>query len=161
MNISGIQTNQVPQNAFCPVNKGNATADSRSVSSEGKGLTGVSEPESGTPQIQAAGTGTSLSSLQEQLDGILVHYPPFFPIGRYQRLDLIKNVNHIQEEIEKSNIDPSLKKIYSREKLSKEATDLEISSSLGNLSQLRDTFTGKNQSTSDTAKTGLILNVKV
>jgi len=156
MNINSIQASQVPQNAVRPFNKYNATAESRSVSIAGKVSTGAAVNELGIPREQVTGAGASLSGLLAQLDLILVHFPPFFPIAKYQRLDLIKSVNHVQEEIEKSNIDPSLKNIYSGEKLSEKAPDEEISTALDKLFQLRNAIAGRNP-----ALPGMILNVKV
>lgn len=160
MNIKGIQAIQVPRNAVSPVDRNNATAIGKNVSSAGKVNTGAIANESGTPQIQAARIGPSIGSIQAQLDLILVNYPPFFPIGKYQRLDLIKGVNHVQEEIEKSNIDPNLKKTYSGEKLSEKATDEEISVALEKLYQLRHAISSGHPSETGARPSGMILDLK-
>lgn len=161
MNINGIQTSQVPQNAVRPSEKDNASAIGRSISTAGKINTGSTVNEAMTPQIQAAGIVPSIGSIQAQLDLILVQYPPFFPIGKYQRLELIKNTNHVQEEIEKSNIDPTLKNIYSGEKLSEKSTDEEISVALDELYQLRQAINSGHPARTGSGASGMILNVKV
>jgi hypothetical protein len=161
MNINGIQTSQVSQNAFPAVNKDNAATGSRPVSSAGKISTGLSANAPGASQLHVMESGSSVNGLQKLFELLVVQFPPFFPIGKFQRLDLIKKIKGAQEEVEKSNIDPNLKKIYSGKKLSNDATDAEISDTLNDLAKLRDTLTDKKQNTPDTAKPGMILDKKV
>jgi hypothetical protein len=42
---------------------------------------------------------TRVDILKESLDKILTHFPPFFPIGTYQRMDWVMEIKGIQDEI--------------------------------------------------------------
>jgi hypothetical protein len=162
MNIKSIQAIQVPQNAVRPADGNDATSEGRSVSSAGKAGSGVPSIGSRTPQIQSSGTGASVDNVQLLLhDLITVHYPPFFPLGKYQRIELIKKVRVVQEEVDKSDIDSNLKKTHSGEKLTDNATDKEISTALEKLFELRNKITGRKPAPTGKTKPGMILNAKV
>lgn len=161
MNINSIHTNQVTQNASRLVDKSNSNVENRSGFSASQVSTGMSENEISTPQMQAQGITISVNYLQKQLDIILTHYPPFFPPGTYQRLDLIKKIKGIQEEVEKSAIDANLKKMFSGKMLSEDSTDKDISLALDKLFGLRDKLKQDNTESTDKAQPGSILNIKV
>ena len=99
MNITNIQASQISQNAVSMADKFPAYTANRGVSPV---------TESATPQVQPSAIAAGISYLKEQLDKILVNYPPFFPLGTYQRLDLIKKIKGIEEDIQKSSIDTGL-----------------------------------------------------
>jgi hypothetical protein len=88
-------------------------------------------------------------------------YPPFFPVGAYQRLDLIKGIKTLEEKIGKSAVDENIKKIFSGGKLSDDATDAEISASLDKLFIVRDKLAEKKTVNSEPVKHGSFLDVKV
>jgi hypothetical protein len=160
MNINAVQPNQGQRDAALFADKSNATFNNRTVLSFGMPGSSISSAESRTPQVQAQGITSFIDSIQEQLDLILVHYPPFFPIGTYQRLDLIQKIKGIQEEVERSSIDEGLKKTFSAAALKDDATDKDISLALDKLFGLRDSLLKDVSVSHDKALPGSILNIK-
>ena len=157
MNITGIQTGQILQNAINSADRGHnsqakAKAESSSVS--------VSS-DARTPQVSEQAIIAGISFLKQQLDELLNSYPPFFPVGSYQRLDLIKGIKTLEEKIGKSAVDENIKKIFSGGKLSDDATDAEISASLDKLFIVRDKLAEKKTVNSEPVKHGSFLDVKV
>jgi hypothetical protein len=161
MNIHAVQPNQGMQNAAISADKSNTAFNNKTVSFVGMPGASTSPPGSRTPQVEAQGITAYIDSIQEQLDLILVHYPPFFPIGTYQRLDLIEKIRGIQEEVEKSSIDESVKQTFSSETLKDNATDEEIYVALDRLFRLRDALMKDRSVSPHTAHPGSILNIKV
>ncbi len=190
MKITNIQTDQGAQNTAHPVDKSNQAVDKRTGLSDSRINSGGSSPKIEkirTRQVQPQIITASINYIKEQLDRALVHYPPFFPIAKYQRLDLIKKIKGIQEDIENLSIDENfkkmfpekkqikgiqedieslstddnLKKMFSGKKLPAEATDNEISSALDKLFHLREKLTKKETVSSDAAKIGSALDIKV
>jgi hypothetical protein len=166
MNINSIQTSEVmpvilrsPErnNAKVDAGKGPSPEPSTSV------LPGSSGPtnDAQSPMIQAQTLITHINYAKEQLDKILVEFPPFFPPGSYQRIDLIKGIRGIQVEVEKSSIQSDLKKEISSSKLSEDATDSEISAALARLFSLRDELSKGFPMTVESPKPGTLVNVKV
>jgi len=156
-----VQPNQGLQNSALSADKSNAAFNNKAVSCVGMPGASTSPPGSSTPQVQAQGITSYIDSIQEQLDLALVHYPPFFPIGTYQRLDLIEKIRGIQEEIERSSIDESVKKTFSAETLKDDATDEDIYVALDKLFGLRDTLMKDRSVSPHKAHPGSILNLKV
>ncbi len=149
MNITNIQASQISQNAVSMAEKIQAASTRASVN------------ETATPQIQPSSISAGIGYLKEQLDSILVSYPPFFPLGTYQRLDLIKKIKGIQEDVQKSSIDAGLKKTITTEKLPVDATDQQISTSLDKLFTLRNTLDKDRSVASEPVQPGAILDIKV
>jgi hypothetical protein len=160
MNINAVQPNQGQQDAALFADKSNATFNNRTVPSFGMPRSSISSAESRTPQIQAQGITAFIDSIQEQLDLILVHYPPFFPIGTYQRVDLIQKIKGIQEEVEGSSVDEGIKKTFSGITLKDDATDEDISAALDKLFGLRDALMKDGSVSHDKVRPGSILNIK-
>ena len=121
----------------------------------------TSSREGRTPQVQAQGITAYIDSIQEQLDLILVHYPPFFPIGTYQRLDLIEKIRGVQEEVERSSIDESVKQTFCSQTLKDDATDEDINEALDKLFGLRDTLMKDRSVSPHKGHPGSILNIRV
>lgn len=90
------------------------------------------------PEVEAQVLISRIDYVKDQLEKILVDFPPFFPPGTYQRLDLIKGIRNIQDDIEKSSIADSVKKEPASEKLTEEATDHDITVALDELMDFRD-----------------------
>jgi len=96
--------------------------------------------------IQKAQVSTNLASasyIKNQLDEIMNSFPPFFPAGSPQRLELIKGINGVQEEIQKASLQPELKKKLTSEKLTDQPTDAEIAAALKDIKQYKDEITAK------------------
>lgn len=164
MKITDMQTNQGSKNTVRPVDNSNPAIDKRMGPSVHRMNFSVSSAKKGiikTPKVGAQGINASFNYIREQLDEVLVHYPPFFPIAKYQRLDLIEKVKGIEETLESLSIDENLKDMTSGKKLTDEATDEELSRALDKFFHLRDTLTKNESVLSDIAKIGSILNIKV
>jgi len=163
MKIPDMQTNQGSQNAVRPDDQSNPAIDKREGPSVHRMNFSVSSAKKGiirTPKVEAQGINASLIHIRERLDEVLVHYPPFFPIAKYQRLDLIEKVKGIEEKLESLSIDENLKNMISGKKLTDEATDNELSRALDKLFHLRDKLTKNGSVLSDITKIGSILNIK-
>ncbi len=115
MNINSIQTSEVVPAILRSPERNNARVDA------GKGLSpepsasvlpssSASTNDTQSPVIQAQTLLTHINYIKEQLDKILVDFPPFFPAGSYQRIDLIKGIRGIQDEVEKSSVQSDMKK---------------------------------------------------
>ncbi|MBI5849285.1 MAG: hypothetical protein HZB31_15280 [Nitrospirae bacterium] len=160
MNINDINITQAMQNAIRPAEKSNVPVQARtniSPSAASAQFTG----ETQASQVPARGLVVSIDFIKTQLDNILVNYPPFFPLGTFQRLDLIKKVKGVEEQIAKSSVDEGLKKVFSGEKLSVDATDKDISVALDRLFQFRDTIAQDKSVTAEQLQPGAILDIKV
>ena len=156
MNINGIQTGQASQNVI--------------KSSERSGSSG--EPRTGSVSISGAAAGNShqlseaavaacIDFLKNQLDTLLTSYPPFFPVGSYQRPDLIKGIQTLEEKIGKSAVDESIRKTFSGEKLPDDATDAEISVSVDRLFAVKEKLAQNKTAKSDSLEPGSFLDLKV
>lgn len=159
MNINSIQAFMGLQNAAQPENKNSEMIESRKASPSAQINAGSASPGARTAQIQ--GLVASIDRIKENLNALLINYPPFFPIGKYQRIDLIKKIKGIQEEIEKSSLHNDLKKSLSNTRLQDNESDNDISSALDSLFDLRNKLVKKESVSADTSKTGQILNIKV
>jgi hypothetical protein len=80
MNVNNINPYQGLQNAYLPDNGNDSSAENREVSSVSQGKSNLTD----------------------------VYDPPFFPIARYQRQDLIKKVKSVVAEVERPAADQKL-----------------------------------------------------
>jgi hypothetical protein len=119
----------------------------------------TSAAQSSTVQRQAL--INRIDYIKEQLDKVLVDFPPFFPPGTYQRVDLIKGIRNIQAEIEKSAFAGAMKKDTSSWKLTEDATDHEISAALDKLFGFRDEMAESISGGFRNLEPGSMLNIKV
>ncbi len=156
MNINSIQAIQLLQNAIGSPEKGDNQANTSSGSSGSRAATEIK-----TPQASTQGISTMINYIQEQLKNLLESYPPFFPAGSPQRIDLIKKIKGLEEQVGHSAVDTQLKKDFAENPLTEKATDQEISSSLNRLFSLRDKLQEKSPLSGDPVKPGTILNLKV
>jgi len=166
MNINSIQTSEAVPLILHSPERNSARVDARkgpSPEPPAHVLSGPSGPtnDAQSPVIQAQTLITHINYTKEQLNKILVEFPPFFPPGSYQRIDLIKGIRGIQDEVEKSSIQSDLTKEISSNKLSGDATDSEISSALGKLFSLRDELSKSFPMTVESPKPGTLVNVKI
>ena len=111
------------------------------------------------PQVMTSLTNTNY--IKEQLNTIMYSFPPFFPLGSPQRLDLITGIKGVQEEIGKSSLPPELKERLTANKLTDKSTDREVSAALADLKQYKETIKPKRAQTVDRVQRGIIVNVKI
>jgi hypothetical protein len=78
----------------------------------------------------------NVNYIKEQLDNILVNFPPFFPPGSPQRMDLIKHVNEVREKIKQSAMTSEAKSSLSDQPLPENASDKDISNALDGIFRL-------------------------
>jgi hypothetical protein len=151
MNINGIQSIQLNQNTGRTTGRdgygGDPGKSPSSILASGN-LTGS--------QVSAQAILAGINYIEEQLNNLLTSFPPFFPLGTFQRADLIKGIRSIEDQIGKSGGNETLKKIFSDKKLSENASDTEISASLSRLFTVREHIKKANPGP---AKPGSLLNV--
>ena len=73
--------------------------------------------------------------IREQIHSLMFDFPPFFPAGSPQRLDLIKGIKAVQEEIKHSKLPAEVKEKLAGQKLEADSTDKEISTALKGIKQ--------------------------
>jgi hypothetical protein len=156
MNINGIQSGQLLQNAIRSSDRSGQAADGRSDSSYTQ-----SSVEIKTPHVSAEGVARRINYFKEQIHEILTSFPPFFPAGSPQRIDLIKKIKGLDELIEKSSPKKRTEKTFSDNRLSEDASDREISAAMDRLFEFRDAVRQANPLPAETPKSGTIVNVKV
>ena len=81
MKITTIQTNQGPQNTARLLDQSGPAVYKKTMSQINSGTSSVKIETIKTPQVQGRVRTASISSIKEQLDQVLVNYPPFFPLG--------------------------------------------------------------------------------
>ena len=161
MDINGINMLANPADGSqLSVGKGNSPVSTQNRSSETfkSSVTGRSSGIRG-PQVMTSLTNTNY--IKEQLNTIMYSFPPFFPLGSPQRLDLITGIKGVQEEIGKSSLPPELKEKLTANKLTDKSTDREVSAALADLKQYKETINPKRAQTADHVQHGTIVNVKI
>jgi hypothetical protein len=114
-----------------------------------------------SPEMQAQSLLNQINYMKEQLGKILVDFPPFFPLGTYQRTDLIKGIRTIQDEVEKSSLQNDMTKEISSQKLTENATDDDISAALDQLFTLGDEFSKGLPPKAKSPQPGTLVNIKI
>ncbi|MBA4394384.1 MAG: hypothetical protein C0407_12605 [Desulfobacca sp.] len=112
------------------------------------------------PMAQMISISSSIDYVYHQLQSILTSFPPYFPAGSSERVDLIKGLKGLQEKIEGTPFPTVMKKAAAGPKLTSQATDMEISAALKNLTRFKE-FTLMNNTASGTKKPGTVLNLKI
>lgn len=166
MKVNSIQANEVmaailrsPETNDSGVDAGKGSSHEPSVSVIPSLSASTNAPQS--PGIQTQALITHINYAREQLDKILVDFPPFFPPGSSQRIDLIKTIRGIQDQVEKSSIQSDMKQEISLSKLSGNATDSEISAALDQLFSLRDEISKSLPMGAETPQPGRLVSIKV
>jgi hypothetical protein len=166
MKVSSIQTNEVmaailrspeKNDSGVDAGKGPFPEPSSSVIPSSSGSTYATQPSG----IRAQALITHINYAKEQLDKILVEFPPFFPAGSYQRVDLIRAIRGIQDQVEKSSVQSSLKQDISSGKLSENATDSDISAALDQLFSLKDELSKSLPVAAESPQPGTLVSIKV
>ena len=117
--------------------------------------------KSNSPEAQAQTSVTHINYIKKELDTILIDYPPFFPAGSPQRIDLIKKIKGLQGEIENAPVSSDTKKSIRDQKLSDKATDAEINTALQGIMNAKNELTRHIPAESNTARPGSFLDVKI
>jgi hypothetical protein len=166
MKVNSIQTSEFvatllrsSENNDSRVDVGKGPAPEPSISV----IPGSAGSSTGPPLgVQAQTLITHINYTKDQLDKILVSFPPFFPAGSYQRIDLIKSIRGIQDQVEKSSVQANVKQeIASSNKLSEKATDSEISAALDQLFSLRDELSKGLPAATENPQPGALVSIKV
>jgi hypothetical protein len=157
MNINIIQSGQISQKVISAGDQGNYGSETRTNSLSDSALS-ISKQE---PAITESAIPVGISYLKEQLDQLLTSYPPFFPVGSYQRADLIRGIRSLEEKIGKSATGENIKTLFSGKRLSENASDHEISVSLDRLLAVKDKLTGRTAIVKEAIKPGTLLDIKI
>lgn len=162
MNVNVINPFQGLQNASGLSSGKTSSANSGPVASSDQSSSGIFSGEMGTVAGQSLGVIARVSNLQGAMDDMnVVHFPPFFPIARYQKIDLIMQIKGIQGDIAQSALPPELKQAVSTDKLKMDATDKEIGDAIGKLFAVRDTLTRGREVSVKNTQPGSILTMKM
>jgi hypothetical protein len=122
----------------------------------------TSSGETDAPLGQSLGIAASIDNLQGSMKNMnVVHFPPFFPIATYQRVDLVLQINQIQDQIRQSSLASDIKQVIPADDLNKDATDQELGAAIGRLFDVRDTLTKDSNLSTKNAEPGAILTTKV
>ncbi len=156
MTINSIQARNLPQNASNPNERADYAVDA-SARSSSVAVTGVTK----TLQASTQGMTTGVDYVQQQLQTLLTSYPPWFPAGTYQNVDLIKKAKGPGDQTSDSSADDNLKKASSETKLPEQASDDKITATPTGLSGQGDAVKQISSASADSVKPGTILNVKV
>jgi len=156
MNINSVQAGQLSQNAIRPYEKGDPGVDARLSSPSA-----LASSKVGTNQASTQGIAAGINYLQEQLQTLLTSFPPFFPAGSPQRIDLIKKIQGLEDQIGKSSAADNVKKAIQENKLSDNASDHVISASIARLVAFRDAVKQAEPVHAESVRPGIIVNVKV
>jgi len=164
MNIHSVHKLQGLQNVVSPVgeekpgfSRGTPSRDAPRV-----GKRFPNEPAAfGRRPQEASPLDNSLRKEDLESDPTVVHYPPFFPIATYQRLDLIKKAGGMEEAVQ----EPSQGKSTSStapDNISREKTTAsELSGANGEIFAFHDQSTGRGQPSLKGKQPGSILDIEV
>jgi len=160
MDINGINMlASLADSSHLSVGKGNSPVSAQNRSSENFNSSATGRSGIREPQVMTSLTSTNY--IKEQLNTIMYSFPPFFPLGSPQRLDLITGIKGVQEEIGKSSLPSELKEKLTANKLTDKSTDREVSAALADLQQYKETIKPKRAQTVDRVQRGIIVNVKI
>ncbi len=163
MNIPNIHIHpEGLQTTVRPAGEDHFVPSGRPVPADAAANSGALPGTSETTLGQSLGIAAMIDDLQKYVEEDLniVRDPPFFPIATYQRLDLIKRVRIVEEEIQRSSLDENLKPA-SDPPLQNEATDTEIAAAIDRLSAFRGRLTGNGPASPEEIKPGSILTVEI
>jgi len=114
-----------------------------------------------SPALATQVPSSNVDYIQQQLEKIMIDDPPFFPAGVPQRIDQIKGVNGIQEQIEKSSTTDSVKKIIEGQKPKDSAPDTKITEASQGLTLFKNSLVKDTPAAPATGKTGAVINIKI
>jgi len=114
-----------------------------------------------TPQGQMLSISSNIDFIQKQLDALMDNYPPFFPAGAPQRIDLIKGFQWVQKKIENSTIPADIKEGLSNTKLSDNASDSDIMAALHDLTRINNSIKQKSPDGAAPIQKGIVISTKI
>jgi hypothetical protein len=124
------------------------SGDTVSALRSGQSVLADSAYSDGNQPQQQVNSLTDSSFVKHQIQDIITSFPPYFPAGSPQRIDLIKGVKGVQEEIKSSHLPTEVKDKLAGQKLTDAATDKEISTALKGIQQYtEDHSAGPSRST--------------
>jgi len=103
---------------------------------------------------------SNMDYVQQQLNALIEDDPPWFPAGSPQRIDTIKAMKCVLDEVKSSSMPDEVKKQSSRIKLTDKATDSDMSA-LDAISQLKDNVISNGTTVSVNGQSGNVINIKV
>ncbi len=104
---------------------------------------------------------TNTNFVKQQIQTILTSFPPYFPAGSPQRIDLIKGVKGVQEEIKNSGLPKEVKDKLAGQKLTDTATDKEIHTALKGVQHFTEDYYPNPSDTTNKSKPVEIVNITV
>ncbi|WP_139198361.1 hypothetical protein [Syntrophus gentianae] len=163
MNIHSIGTLQGLQNAVRPAGEGKS-APSSGTPTKAALLDSKTLPEtSATLEEQSSEASSPVYDGQEdpESDPTVVHYPPFFPIATYQRLDLITKAGGMDNTLQDSSQGKGVPSTDSGNVLKDKTTGTERSTANGEIFAFHDQSIGREQPSLNGKQPGSILDIEV
>ena len=139
-----------------------AQGPARSESKSGPPIDTAGHASKGVPHgVGAQSVVGRINYMKQQLDEILVSYPPFFPAGSPQRPDLIRKIRGIQDDIGTlSGTEGKAVTDMNAKKLPEHATDKDISRAIEDLLRSAKEI-GRNVPLPVKSQPGTLLHIKI
>jgi hypothetical protein len=104
---------------------------------------------------------TNVNYVKEQIETILFSFPPYFPAGSPQRIDLIQGVKGVQDEIKKSPLPSDVKEKLAGPELTDESTDKDISTALEGVKQYTEGLSPAPSQSTNKSQTVNIVSIEI
>ena len=104
---------------------------------------------------------TSSNYVKQQIETIMTTFPPYFPAGSPQRIDLIKGVSGVQDEIKSSPLPTEVKNKLAGQQLTDAATDKEISTALKGIQQYTENHSPQPSQSTKNSQPVEIVSIKI
>ena len=157
MEINSINIQFPIGNSTLPAGKGDTSSALKSRQSGFVDSTNADSPQAPLQQNSL----TDKSFVKQQIETILTSFPPYFPAGSPQRIDLIKGVKGVQDEIKNSTLPAAVKDRLTGQKLTDSATDQEISTALKGVQQYVGNHNQSSSKLTNNSKSVEIVSIKV
>ena len=156
MDIQGINIlASLTDGSYVSVKRGNPS------STQNRSSEAVNSSRSGIPGPMVMTSLTNTNYIKEQLNTIMFSFPPFFPLGSPQRIDLIKGIKGVQEEIGKSTLPTEVKEKLTANRLTDTSTDKEVAAALADIKHYTETINPVRAQNVGHSQHGTIVNVKI
>jgi hypothetical protein len=103
----------------------------------------------------------SSNFVKEQIETIINTFPPYFPAGSPQRIDLIKGVKAVQVEIKSSHLSSDTKDKLAGQQLTDASTDKEISTALTAIQQYTEKHSPSSAPATNKSRAGSIVSIEI
>jgi hypothetical protein len=104
---------------------------------------------------------TNANFIKDQIETIMFSFPPFFPAGSPQRLDLITGVREVQYEIKNSSLPTEVKDKLAGQELTAASTDKEISNALKGVQQYTEGYSSTPSQSTESSQTVNIVSLEI